>query len=133
MMDSFSVTSRDIKGGRVFAFRGELDISNADGLIEQITGPAGSFVVIDLSELTFVDSSGLSAILTARWRVIRDGGMLVLSRPRRNVQALLEMTGIDEFLTDWDPEWEEPSVARISTRRRTEADDPLLMAEGLGP
>ena len=113
MVDSFGVTSRDIKGGRVFALRGELDISNADGLVEQITGPAGFFIVVDLSELTFADSSGLGAILTARWRVIRDGGMLVLSRPRRNVQTLLEMMGIDELVTDWDPEWEEPSVARI--------------------
>jgi len=115
MVDSFSVTSRDIKGGRVFVLRGELDISNADGLVERITGPTGFLIVVDLSELTFTDSSGLGAILTARWRVIRDGGMLVLSRPRRNVQTLLEMTGIDDLVTDWDPEWEEPSVARIST------------------
>ena len=27
MMDRFNVTSRNIKGGRVFAFRGELDLS----------------------------------------------------------------------------------------------------------
>ena len=116
MVDSFGVTSRDIKGGRVFAFKGDLDISTADGLVEQITGSAGSFIVIDLSELTFTDSSGLGAILTARWRVIRDGGMLVLSRPRQNVQALLEIAGIDDLVTDWDPEWDGPSVARSSTR-----------------
>jgi len=106
MLDLFGVTSRDIKGGRVFAFKGELDISTIDGLVEQITGPAGSFIVIDLSELTFTDSSGLGAILTARWKMIRDGGTLVLSRPKRNVQALLEVTGLDELVTDWDPEWE---------------------------
>jgi anti-sigma B factor antagonist len=125
MVDLFSVTSRDIKGGRVFAFKGELDISTTDGLVEQITGPAGSFIVIDLSELTFTDSSGLGAILTARWKIIRDGGTLVLSRPKRNVQALLEVTGLDELVTDWDPEWEKPSAADPLP----ESDEPALIAE----
>ena len=114
MVNLFGVTSRDIEGGRVFALMGELDISTTDGLVEQIVGPAGSFVVIDLSELTFADSSGLGAILTARWKMIRDGGNLLLTRPHRNIQALLEMTGLDELLTDWDPAWEEPPAA--STR-----------------
>jgi len=122
MVDLFSVRSRDIEGGRVFAFRGELDISTTEGLVERIMGPAGSLIIIDLSELTFADSSGLGAILTARWRTIRDGGMLVLSRPQRNVQALLEMTGLDELVTDWDPEWDGPSVARSSTRIGVEAE-----------
>jgi anti-anti-sigma factor len=92
---------------------GELDISTTDGLVEQIVGPAGSFVVIDLSELTFADSSGLGAILTARWKMIRDGGNLVLTRPQRNIQALLEMTGLDELSTDWDPAWEGPPAAEL--------------------
>lgn len=113
MVNLIDITSRDIEGGRVFAITGELDISTTDGLVEQIVGPAGSFVVIDLSELTFTDSSGLGAILTARWKMIRDGGNLVLTRPQRNVQALLEMTGLDELLTDWDPAWEGPSAPEL--------------------
>lgn len=104
MMDRFNVTSRNIKGGRVFAFRGELDLSTRDGLVEQL-GSAGPLVVIDLSELTFTDSSGFGAILTARWRVIRDGGMLVVCRPQRNVRLVIEMLGLNELVTDWDPEW----------------------------
>ena len=125
MVNLFDVTSWDIEGGRVFAFMGELDISTTDGLVEQIVAPAGSFVVIDLSELTFTDSSGLGAILTARWKMIRDGGNLVLTRPQRNVQALLEMTGLDELLTDWDPAWEGPSAAELLP----ESHEPPVMAE----
>jgi anti-sigma B factor antagonist len=128
MVDRFSVTSRDIKGGRVFAFRGELDLSTCDGLVEEL-GSAGPLVVIDLSELSFTDSSGLGAILTARWRMIREGGTLVLCRPQRNVRLVIEMLGLDELVTDWDPEWGGPSAAGLLPdsvwKRRTP-----LVAEG---
>jgi len=120
MVDRFSVTSRDIKGGRVFAFRGELDLSTCDGLVEQL-GSAGPLVVIDLAELTFADSSGLGAILTARWRMIREGGTLVVCRPRRNVRLVIEMLELDELVADWDPEWGGPSAAELlpdSVRKR---------------
>jgi anti-anti-sigma factor len=112
-VDLFSVTSRDIRGGRIFLFRGELDVSSCQRLTEELAGPPGSLVVIDLSQLAFIDSSGLGVIHRARRRMIKDGGTLVLSRPRPNVHRVLEITGLDKWVTDWDPEWAETPQAEF--------------------
>jgi anti-anti-sigma factor len=104
-MDLFSVTSRDLEEGRVFALSGELDASTSQGLAEQLQGPPGSLVVVDLSELTFMDSSGLGAIHSARRTANKNGGTLVVSRPQPAVHRVLELTGLDTWVTDWEPEW----------------------------
>jgi anti-anti-sigma factor len=104
-MDPFSVTSRDFEEGRIFALKGELDASTCEGLAQQLCGPPGSLVVVDLSELTFIDSSGLGAIHSARRLAIKDGGTLVVSRPQAAVHRVLKLTGLESLITDWDPIW----------------------------
>ncbi len=105
MVDLFGVTSYDFDGGRVFVLTGELDASTCRGLAECLVGPSGSLVVIDLSQLTFIDSSGLGALHAAKQRSIKNGGTLVVSRPGPMVHRVLEITGLDMWLTDWDPDW----------------------------
>ena len=105
MMDQFSVTSYSFDGGRVFALRGELDASTVGGLAAHMTSAPGSLVVIDLCELTFINSSGLGAIHAARQMAINDGGNLVVCRPNPMVYRVLEITGLDIWVTDWDPRW----------------------------
>ncbi len=105
MVDLFRVTSRDFEDGRIFVLIGELDISSGQGLPEQLQGPPGSVVVLDLSELTFIDSSGLGAIHKARRLAIKDGGNLVVCRPQENVLRVLQLTGLDAWVTDWNPKW----------------------------
>jgi anti-anti-sigma factor len=108
-VDPFGVSSHDFVGGRVVALRGELDASTCRGLGDQLIGTAGELIVVDLSHLTFVDSSGLGAIHAARRRAIRDGGNLVVSRPSPMVHRVLEITGLDVWVADWDPKWSNDS------------------------
>ena len=105
MVDLFSVTSRDFENCRIFVLMGELDASSSQGLPEQLQGPLGSLVVIDLSQLAFMDSSGLGAIHAARRLAIKDGGTLVVCRPQPNVLRVLQLTGLDSWITDWNPKW----------------------------
>ena len=58
MVDRFSATSRDTKGGRVSAFRGELDLSRCDGLVEQIGTSNGGYRPPRNSYLTPYGSGG---------------------------------------------------------------------------
>jgi anti-anti-sigma factor len=109
----FEITSRAIEGGRVFVFWGELSRSSCQGLIEELIGPPGSFVVIDLSQLTRIDSSGLDAIARARHTMITDGGMLVVCRPRPDLRRALEIVGLDDWITDWDPYWWGPFISEL--------------------
>ncbi|HEY7968156.1 MAG TPA: STAS domain-containing protein [Solirubrobacteraceae bacterium] len=69
------------------AARGEVDISTVEGLRETIgmqLGGDGEIVVVDLSDVTFIDSSGLHALLDAasqapeRLRVIPGAAALTL-------------------------------------------------------
>jgi anti-sigma B factor antagonist len=105
MDEEFGVSSYDVEGGRIFALRGELDACTRPGLAEQLIGPPGSLVVVDLRHLTFMDSSGLGAIHVARRRAIEDGGSLVVCRPNPMVARVLEITGLDIWVTEWDPNW----------------------------
>ncbi len=97
------------------ALKGELDAATSRGLADHLIGPPGSLVVVDLLGLTFIDSSGLGAIHAARRTVIADGGNLVVCRPNPNVSRVLEITGLDMWVTDWDPTWSNSSPLGATT------------------
>jgi anti-anti-sigma factor len=116
-MEPFDVTSYDVEGGRVFSLSGELDASTCVTLLEHLNGVPGSLLVLDLNRLSFMDSSGLGAIHTARRRALKEGGTLVVSRPSPMVSRVLEITGLDTWITEWDPKWADPSAsARTQSR-----------------
>jgi anti-sigma B factor antagonist len=97
----FSVSvSKD--GDRVtVALRGELDMSGTDRLqaaIDQAEDPPSGLLVLDLSRLDFIDSTGLEVLLRAARRAHDSGGRLIVARPSRYVRRLLEMTAIDQSL-----------------------------------
>ena len=79
---------------------GELDMATAPKLRETVikllqpTLGVG-VVILDLSEVTFVDSTGLGVLAASRQRVEREGGALVLRAPRPNTVKVLEVTGLD--------------------------------------
>jgi anti-sigma B factor antagonist len=115
MMDQFDVRSYEFGGGRVFALRGELDASTCVGLGDRLTGPPGSLIVVDLYDLTFMDSSGLGVLHRARQTAIKDGGDLVVCRPSSMVSRVLEITGLESWVTDWNPEWASGSPTGCAT------------------
>ena len=79
----------------VVSLRGELDLTSAPVFerelraVEETSPPR---VVIDLSGLEFMDSTGLRALLLARDRAQSDGHELALRRGPRQVQRVLELT-----------------------------------------
>jgi anti-anti-sigma factor len=116
MMDIFRVSSHDVPGGRVITLSGELDASTCRGLLEQLQGPPGSKVIVDLSELTFLDSSGLGTIHVARRLARKDGGTLVVCRPQPAVHRVLQLTGLDAWIAEWDPEWSDRPGGKVSSQ-----------------
>jgi len=87
---------------QIATLRGELDLVTAEGLVEWLTGIAGSTLIVDLSELTFMSSSGITVMLQAK-RQLGDG--FVLTRPQPNVRRVFELTGLGDMFTEWDPSW----------------------------
>ncbi|MCX4776170.1 STAS domain-containing protein [Streptomyces sp. NBC_01264] len=81
---------------------GEMDIDRAPllqgALHTLITQPdCPPEVVLDLTELTFCDSSGLNAILRARLTAEAHGRHVTLHAPNRQVTKLLELTGTEQL------------------------------------
>ena len=114
-MDPVVVDSYDFDAGRVIALRGELDACSCQGMAERLSGPFGSLIVIDLAEVTFMDSSGLGLIHEARRRAIDEGGNLVVCNPWPVVLRVMEITGLDTWVTDWDPAWSKGSRVGCAT------------------
>lgn len=78
---------------------GELDMLSASCLGDALAAARGSVaVILDLSQLTFMDSSGLHAILTARNRLSEAGCRLVILRGSHQVQRVFEVSGVDGVL-----------------------------------
>ena len=79
----------------VVSLRGELDLTSVPEFERELreaeaTNP--SHLVLDLSGLDFMDSTGLRALLQARERAKADGHELTLRRGPRQVQRVLELT-----------------------------------------
>ncbi len=80
---------------------GELDLLGAPLLQAEIENPEiddAEMVVLDLQDLRFIDSAGLRTILAAHERSQRRGQTFALSRGSAQVQRLLSIAGLDEYL-----------------------------------
>lgn len=86
----------------VLTLRGELDLTSAPAFERELRAAESRplrLVVIDLSALEFMDSTGLRALLVARERAQSDGYELALRRGPRQVQRVLELTKtVDAFV-----------------------------------
>jgi anti-sigma B factor antagonist len=78
---------------------GELDMSTAPQLREELLRLASDgarMVTVDLSDLAFVDSTGLSVLITGLKRLRQQGGEMALRSPSPGTRRVLEITGLTE-------------------------------------
>jgi anti-sigma B factor antagonist len=80
--------------GDVIVAEGELDLTGGPVLEQVLHGceAAGESIAIDLSRVTFVDSSGLRCLIGASQRSAFRGGRVRLIAPNAVVRRLLEIT-----------------------------------------
>lgn len=93
----FAVTTSAEGPATVVAVRGELDIGSApvlrEALLRLIADDEVPDVVVDGSEVTFVDSSGLAVLLMASRRWASVDKRIVLRRPSKALLRIVELTG----------------------------------------
>lgn len=82
-----------------FALAGELDAHTATQLDTMLaaTEPSAS-IDLDLSAVTFLDSSGLRTLVAQHAAREEQGGALVLRSPSPSVVKLLDITGLTDHL-----------------------------------
>lgn len=90
-------------GDALIALTGELDLSGAPALDEEIDRLAGEEdvrrVVLDLRELEFMDSSGLRLVALAERRVAAAERSLALIKGPDVVQRVFAITRMEDHLT----------------------------------
>jgi stage II sporulation protein AA (anti-sigma F factor antagonist) len=82
-------------GRVVYRLQGDLDMAVADAVrdrVGELVGSAGGGrVILDLSELRFIDSRGVRALLQLQQQAEAEGATLILFRPNPHVRKVLDL------------------------------------------
>jgi anti-sigma B factor antagonist len=103
--DLFRVAVEPLEDAILVRATGEIDMSTVDVLERELTTAReeGSSVLIDLSGVTFMDSTGLHLLLEASHRsATSDWGFFVV-RLSSAVQRLIEVSGTGDLIMVIDP------------------------------
>jgi anti-sigma B factor antagonist len=99
--DALAIEISEHDGRTVVALRGALDVGTAPRLEEQFTEMSRQGVTLidlDIARLEFMDSSGLSVVVSEHKRVQADGGGMVIHHPSRRVIRLFQEHGLMSYL-----------------------------------
>lgn len=102
MENHFRVEVKTDGSRSVLALRGELDLASAPALdeeLERVEAAGAKQVIIDLRDLEFMDSTGLSVLVRAHQRAEKAGMRFGLVKGPPQVQRLLVLTGVAERIS----------------------------------
>lgn len=89
-------------GNVVVRPRGRVDAESAPSLklkLQEVAGSAPKIVVIDMGGVEFIDSSGLSSLVSGNKALRENGGSLILSRPNPQALTALRLTMLDRVFS----------------------------------
>lgn len=99
MPASIDIATERVDSAVVYAVSGEMDLATASQLGNHLDlDGQESVVVLDLTDVTFIDSTGLRAIVSAHEEAA-DAAKELRVVPGERVMRLLEITGVHERLT----------------------------------
>lgn len=88
---------------RVATVDGDIDMALADHFERALVKALGAAdLIVDLGACTFLDSSGLRALVSSAREADRQGRRMVLARPSTEVAKLLELTGIGTAIATYE-------------------------------
>ncbi len=96
--------SRKAESATVVEVGGEVELHSAGQLRDELVRAGASdnpCVVVDLSRVTFIDSTGLG-VLVGAFKSVRERGALSLVCPQRSVRRVLEITGLTQVFPIFD-------------------------------
>jgi anti-sigma B factor antagonist len=98
MADALDITVRSEHDCVIAAVAGEIDISTVAPLRERLYELAknGGTLIVDLNRVTFIDSTGLGALVGTARRVEEHGGSLYAVCAQPQPRKLLWTTGVDK-------------------------------------
>ena len=102
-MTDFSVHLEQAPGCDIVTPKGDLDVFSSGRLRSVVFDPtscAQSVLVVDLSDVTFIDSTGLGVLVaTRRWTRSRSAELVLIVRPGSFVARVLTVAGLHAVFT----------------------------------
>lgn len=96
----FSIATKAGRDGTtVVAVSGELDMYRAPAFTEALDAASGTTVVVDLQDVTFLDSTPLGLLIKKHRRLREEGADLIVLVGERTPTTVFEITGVDQILT----------------------------------
>jgi len=118
---NLTVTSRPAGEAYVINVQGEIDVYTAPRLRQEIISlldQGSRHIVIDLSSVDYLDSTGLGVLIGGLKRMKEQEGSLSLICPNPKIMRIFEITGLNKifsmFLTEGD------ALAGLPAQRGTE-------------
>lgn len=98
----FTVETRDSGNQTIVSVCGELDVYTAPDLeesLEELVGAGKTNLVIDLTGVTFLDSTGLGVMVKALKWVREASGALQVVADEERIARVFRITGLDEIMS----------------------------------
>jgi anti-anti-sigma factor len=95
------ITAEQVGDLGVLRLQGEVDHATAPFLhqrAESMLGDGSRSLVLDLTEVTFLDSSGINAIVRARNQAHAQGGTVTVRHASTIVRRVMDITGLGPLL-----------------------------------
>ncbi|MBE3000278.1 STAS domain-containing protein [Nocardiopsis sp. HNM0947] len=98
-MPDLTISSTLHSAGRVLALNGEIDMATEnrfqEAVTEALTTQPHGRVVLDCTELRFIDSSGLRVLIRAHKTAKEQQALLAVAAPVHRVMQTLRVTSLD--------------------------------------
>ena len=108
MDDSFSLDLAVDGATAVLAVGGEIDLHNAGELsalgLQALEQAEVATIVVDMTKLTFLDSTGVGALIQIREKAVEGGREMYLRNVPARVSRVLTITGLDATFDKRDSE-----------------------------
>lgn len=90
-----TIQERAIDSAVILDLGGRLALGDGDGLlkerVQQLLGSGSRFIVLNLADVSYVDSAGLGALVAVFLDAKKSGGSLKLLNPSKRLHDLLTM------------------------------------------
>jgi anti-sigma B factor antagonist len=102
----FEIDVQERESSALVRLSGEIDLAAVEAIETELLPLEDRFptIVLDLRGVTFLDSTGLRAIVSADSRARKNGFELKIIRGPEQIQKILYLSGLDKILPLVDPE-----------------------------
>jgi anti-sigma B factor antagonist len=101
-VEELTVSTSEIGGTQALKLAGELNFDTAPKLRRQLTRKVKKQerdIVVDLSDLSFMDTCGLATLIETRQRAGEYGGRVIMVGVSEMIREVMQITRVEELFT----------------------------------